>query len=155
MCGRFTLTAPASQLQTRFACTIPGPPPAPRYNIAPAQPVLAVLPGGDGRRTGAMLRWGLIPPWAKDARIGSRMINAVSETAPDKPAFRDAFRRRRCLVLADGFYEWQHRAGSASPYTSAKNPASRWLLPDYGKAGSRPAANPSYPAPYSPPPPTR
>lgn len=115
MCGRFTLTAPAGQLQTRFAFTIPGPPPAPRYNIAPAQPVLAVLPGRDGRRTGAMLRWGLIPPWANDARIGRRMINAVSETAPDKPAFRDAFRRRRCLVPADGFYEWQRRGQQRIP----------------------------------------
>ena len=81
----------------------------PNFNVAPTQNVLTVI-GGDNRRSGFM-RWGLIPHWAKTASIGSRMINARAETVAQRPAFRDAFRRRRCLVLADGFYEWQ-RAGS-------------------------------------------
>ena len=80
------------------------------YNVAPTQNVLTVV-GGETRRAGFM-RWGLIPWWAKSASIGSRMINARAETVAQKPAFRDALRRRRCLVLADGFYEWR-RTGSA------------------------------------------
>ena len=81
----------------------------PNYNVAPTQNVLTVV-GGENRR-GGFIRWGLIPHWAKTASNGSRMINARAETVAQRPAFRDAFRRRRCLVLADGFYEWQ-RAGS-------------------------------------------
>ena len=82
----------------------------PAYNVAPTQDVLTVV-GGETRR-GGFMRWGLIPHWAKSASIGSRMINARAETVGEKPAFRDALRRRRCLVLADGFYEWQ-RVGRA------------------------------------------
>ena len=78
---------------------------APSYNIAPTQNVLTVV-GGEERRGGYM-RWGLIPSWAKDKSIGSRMINARAETVVEKPSFRNALRRRRCLILADGFYEWQ------------------------------------------------
>lgn len=115
MCGRFVLATPAGRLQARFAFAMGGPPPAPRYNIAPTQPVLAVLPGGDGGRGGAMLRWGLIPPWAKDGGAGRPLINAVSETAADMPAFRAAFRRRRCLVPADGFYEWRRQGRQRTP----------------------------------------
>lgn len=115
MCGRFTLTTAIDELQTRFGFVMDGPPPPPRYNIAPTQPVLAVLPGRDSRR-GAMLRWGLIPPWAGDIRIGNNMINAAAETAAVKPAFRAAFRRRRCLVLADGFYEWRRRGQQRTPF---------------------------------------
>lgn len=119
MCGRFTLTTAVDELQTRFGFVMGGPPPPPRYNIAPTQPVLAVLPGGDARgggRRGAMLRWGLLPPWAGDGRGGSPMINAAAETAAVKPAFRAAFRRRRCLVLADGFYEWRRRGPQRTPF---------------------------------------
>ena len=79
---------------------------SPRYNIAPSQPLLAVRQRDDGSRQADTLRWGLIPSWAKDPAIGHRLINARSETAADKPSFRAAFRRRRCLVPADGFYEW-------------------------------------------------
>ena len=78
-----------------------------RYNIAPTQPVVAVRWGKVGREAG-LLRWGLVPGWAKDAAIGHRMFNARSETAHEKPAFKYAFRRRRCLVPADGFYEWRN-----------------------------------------------
>ncbi len=84
----------------------------PRYNIAPTQQVAAVLNDGSGRVTG--LRWGLIPAWAKDASIGAKMINARSETAFEKPSFRNALRRRRCVVPIDGYYEW-HRPSDGSP----------------------------------------
>ncbi|MFS8639118.1 MAG: SOS response-associated peptidase family protein, partial [Gemmatimonadota bacterium] len=76
-----------------------------RYNIAPTQDVLAVIRADDGLRAG-WLRWGLIPFWARDPSIGNRMINARADSIASKPAFRDAFRRRRCLIVADGFYEW-------------------------------------------------
>ncbi len=83
---------------------------AARYNIAPTQEVPAVRRGPeDGERHLALLRWGLIPSWAKEASIGSRMINARAESVAEKPAYRTAFRRRRCLIPADGFYEWQAR----------------------------------------------
>ena len=112
MCGRFTLTTGISGLQGRFGFVMDAAA-EPRYNIAPTQPVLAVV--NDGVRRGEMMRWGLVPPWAKDIRIGSRMINAVSETAAAKPAFRNAFQRRRCLVLADGFFEWRREGKQRTP----------------------------------------
>lgn len=116
MCGRFSLDATAETLATLFDLE-PPPALAPRYNIAPTQPVLAlrVAPGTD-RRGWAWLRWGLIPAWAKDPGIGARMINARSETVAEKPAFRAAFRRRRCLVPATGFYEWRSESGRKQPY---------------------------------------
>ena len=85
----------------------------PRYNIAPTQSVLAVV--NEGSRRGEFMRWGLVPSWAKDIKVGNRMINAVSETAATKPAFRSAFRRRRCLVLADGFFEWRREGKKRVP----------------------------------------
>jgi putative SOS response-associated peptidase YedK len=92
----------------------------PRYNIAPTQQVLTVV--NEGERLGEMMRWGLVPSWAKDIKIGNRMINAVSETAASKPAFRSAFRRRRCLVLADGFFEWRKEGKKRVPlYFSQKS----------------------------------
>ena len=109
MCGRFSLTADLGELARRFEFDGNLLDLEPNFNVAPTQNVLTVI-GGDNRRSGFM-RWGLIPHWAKTASIGSRMINARAETVAQRPAFRDAFRRRRCLVLADGFYEWQ-RAGS-------------------------------------------
>ena len=113
MCGRYSLTSNISELQGRFGFVMDSPAPLPRYNIAPTQPVLAVV--NDGQRRGELMRWGLVPSWAKDVKIGSRMINAVSETAASKPAFRSAFRRRRCLVLADGFYEWRREGKQRVP----------------------------------------
>ena len=109
MCGRFSLTADLGELASRFEFDDNRLDLEPNFNVAPTQNVLTVL-GGEDRRSGFM-RWGLIPHWAKTASIGSRMINARAETVAQRPAFRDAFRKRRCLVLADGFYEWQ-RAGS-------------------------------------------
>ena len=110
MCGRYSLIADLGELAQRFEFDGDWLAFESAYNVAPTQDVLTVV-GGETRRAGFM-RWGLIPWWAKSASIGSRMINARAETVAQKPAFRDALRRRRCLVLADGFYEWQ-RTGSA------------------------------------------
>jgi len=107
MCGRFTLTTTLGTIATRFGVS-PFPEEVghiPRYNIAPTQTVIVV--NDDGTRHLMQMRWGLIPSWAKDPAIGNRMINARAETVATKPAFRAALRKRRCLIPADGFYEWQ------------------------------------------------
>ena len=106
MCGRFTLTTSPEELQAAFDwLKMPPEIGEPRYNIAPTQPV-AVVPN-DGFNRLDYFTWGLIPSWSKDPSVGSRMINARAETLAEKPSYRSAFRRRRCLILADGFYEWQ------------------------------------------------
>ncbi len=110
MCGRFAFYTPAEAVVRLFAVDQAEDLP-PRYNIAPTQPAPVVRRQADGTRGLALLRWGLIPFWAKDPGIGSRLINARAETVAAKPAFRQAYRKRRCIVLADGFYEWQ-KAGS-------------------------------------------
>jgi len=110
VCGRYTLAGPSQQLQARFGLSesiVAGP----RYNICPGQEIIAITAPQPAGERGTLLRWGLVPHWAKDPKIGYRMINARSETAAEKPAFRDALRRRRCLIPADGFYEWQRRPG--------------------------------------------
>lgn len=105
MCGRFVLISDVDALQLAFNLTdIPQALPA-RFNIAPSQPVAVIA--NDAPQTLALFRWGLIPFWAKDAGIGASLINARAETAAEKPAFRAAFKRRRCLIPADGFFEWQ------------------------------------------------
>ena len=110
MCGRFSLNADPTQLKKMFPwLNVPDNMEA-RYNVAPTQPV-AVVPN-DGENRLDFFIWGLIPSWAKDPNIGSRMINARAETVDQKPSFKAAFRRRRCLVLADGFYEWKQETGS-------------------------------------------
>ncbi len=118
MCGRYTLAVPLPDLVDVFDVPVPQFEYPPRYNIAPTQdaPVLARF--GEERRMG-LLRWGLIPSWAKDPAIGNRMINARSETVAEKPAFRGAFEKRRCLVLADGFFEWRKEPvgkGTKTPF---------------------------------------
>jgi putative SOS response-associated peptidase YedK len=115
MCGRFTLVAPGEAIAELFDLTeIPSL--VPRYNIAPTQPIAAVrLSQSTGDRELSYFHWGLIPRWAKDIKIGSRMINARSETAAEKPSFRAAIKYRRCLVPADGFYEWQKVNGGKQP----------------------------------------
>lgn len=116
MCGRFTLRTPSNVLVERFLLPI-DPQWSPRYNIAPTQPVAAVrLDEQGGGREGVLLRWGLVPSWAKDPAMGSRLINARAETVAEKPSFRSAFKRRRCLVPADGYYEWQKTGGRKQPY---------------------------------------
>jgi putative SOS response-associated peptidase YedK len=117
MCGRFTLYADPETLAELFDLEH-APPLAPRYNIAPTQPV-AIVRAADSRagaRDWTHVIWGLIPSWAKDPSIGARMINARSETAAEKPSFRAAMRRRRCLVPADGFYEWMRIGKRKQPY---------------------------------------
>jgi len=114
MCGRFTLTADMNILQESFPWLNIPEGLGPRYNIAPTQPV-AVVPN-DGKNKLDYFVWGLIPSWSKDPKIGSRMINARAETLAEKPSFRTAFRRRRCLILADGFYEWRQE-GQGLPKT--------------------------------------
>lgn len=105
MCGRFTLTAPSEVVQRTFGLDAE-PRLEPRFNIAPGQDLATVQQDGEGRRQLVARRWGLVPYWAKDPKLGGRLINARAETAAEKPAYRDAFRRRRCLVPADGFFEW-------------------------------------------------
>ena len=113
MCGRYSLIADLGDLARRFEFDGDWLKFEAAYNVAPTQDALTVV-GGEARR-GGFMRWGLIPHWAKNASIGSRMINARAETVAEKPAFRDALRRRRCLVLADGFYEWQRTGGAKRP----------------------------------------
>jgi putative SOS response-associated peptidase YedK len=106
MCGRFVLATPVSELQRAFGFADAPNLPA-RYNVAPTQDVAVVVAAEGGGRALRTMRWGLVPSWAADVSVGSRMINARGETVAEKPAFRVAFRQRRCLVLADGFYEWR------------------------------------------------
>ncbi|RMF97883.1 MAG: SOS response-associated peptidase [Gammaproteobacteria bacterium] len=115
MCGRFAFYSPREAVLETFGVDLGFDPP-PRYNIAPSQDIVALRPGAAGERSGAWLRWGLVPSWAQDPAIGNRMINARAETVRSKPAFRAAFRRRRCVILADGFYEWQARNGAKQPW---------------------------------------
>ncbi len=116
MCGRFTLRTPAYKLAEAFGVEVRANLPA-RYNIAPSQDVAALRAGANNERELIMLRWGLVPGWAKDPAMGNRMINARAETVAEKPAFRTAFRQRRCLIPADGFFEWQKTPdGSKQPY---------------------------------------
>jgi putative SOS response-associated peptidase YedK len=109
MCGRFTLAADPSELGDEFEGVQFPQEIGPRYNIAPSQPVLAIR--NDGRQQADFLVWGLIPSWAKDPSIGSRLINARGETLAEKPAFRGSYKHKRCLIPADGFYEWKAGQG--------------------------------------------
>ena len=119
MCGRFALMTPTEALAKLFGVPETAvaalPPSVPRYNIAPTQPVVAIRLDEHGERDLTFFHWGLIPSWSKDIQIGSRMINARSETVTEKPSFRTAFKRRRCLIPADGFYEWQKQADGKQP----------------------------------------
>lgn len=125
MCGRFALTADPAELQNAFPEFIFPTQFTPRYNIAPGQPVLAIP--NDGSNRADFFTWGLIPSWAKDPGIGSRMINARAETITEKPSFRGPFKYRRCIIPATGFIEWKSQAGSKSKiphfiYLSTKEP---------------------------------
>ncbi len=115
MCGRITLRVVPGELAASFGLPVE-PPVEPRYNIAPTEPVAAVRePVGEARRCD-LLSWGLVPPWSRDPRIGAKMFNARSETIAEKPAFREAFAHRRCIVPVSGFYEWRRRGGRSEPY---------------------------------------
>src|SRR5215472_18379815 len=114
MCGRFVITSPPDALRLIFGY-LEQPNFPPRHNIAPTQPV-PVIVIENGARHFRLMRWGLIPPWVKDPRQFSLLINARAESVNDKPAFRNAMRRRRCLFPADGFYEWRDERGRRRPY---------------------------------------
>jgi putative SOS response-associated peptidase YedK len=124
MCGRMTLTRSGSEISDYFAlemakdavAELNGAPLRPRYNIAPSQQIATIAPGTGASRSFSWRKWGLVPSWSMDPAIGSRLFNARSETADEKPSFRTAWRRRRCLVVADGFYEWKSRGRGRQPY---------------------------------------
>ncbi len=114
MCGRFTIIKPEEikvEFHLRQELDFP-----PRYNIAPSQTIPIIKKGEHGYLKPALARWGLIPAWAKDEKIAYRTINARAETLAEKPAFREAYKKRRCLIPADGFYEWQHHDSEKRPY---------------------------------------
>lgn len=115
MCGRYTLSTPPADLIAHFGldeCVAY----APRYNIPPGTDIPVIRQSPEGKRVAHLLRWGLVPHWAKDPTIGARLNNARAEGIESKPSFRDAFRRRRCLIPADGFYEWKTEGRAKQPY---------------------------------------
>lgn len=124
MCGRFTLTIEAPELQKELGLSFVPADWQPRYNIAPSQPVLVIKDALN--RSTLWMRWGLIPSWAKSPEIGNRLINARSETLVEKPAFRRPFQSQRCLIPADGFFEWQAR-----PEVSPHRQPYYFSLPDH------------------------
>lgn len=122
MCGRFTLRTAAPEVARAFRLIGTSGELTPRYNIAPSQMVAAVRVAGANVRQLVFLRWGLVPAWADDPAIGNRMINARAETVTEKPSFRKAFAVHRCLILADGFFEWQKTG------TTAKAPKQPYFI---------------------------
>ena len=115
MCGRFAFYSPSEATAALFGINI-NIEIQPRYNIAPTQFIPAIRDDESGDRELVMLKWGLVPFWAKDPAIGNRMINARSETVAEKPSYRNAYKKRRCLLLASGFYEWRKEGDSKTPY---------------------------------------
>ena len=115
MCGRYTLKTPVDSMVEAFEIEEYPSSITPSYNIAPTQEVAALVEVEEKRKL-EMFHWGLIPSWAKDPAIGNKMINARAETVSEKPSFRSAFKKRRCLILADGFYEWQKTDDGKQPY---------------------------------------
>ncbi|WP_077624322.1 SOS response-associated peptidase [Sediminibacillus massiliensis] len=114
MCGRFTLHASELEILQEYELDQEIPGYETRYNIAPGQDILAVIHDGNSKRAG-FLKWGLVPSWSKDPKIGYKMINARSETAHEKPSFKSLLSRRRCLIVADSFYEWQRNENGKQP----------------------------------------
>jgi putative SOS response-associated peptidase YedK len=115
MCGRFSIAEEIQLLQEQFQFGF-AEEVTPRYNVAPSQKILAVGIDQNQQRQGKQMKWGLVPYWAQDEKIGYKMINARSEGIDSKPSFKHAFRRRRCLILADGFYEWKASEEGKQPY---------------------------------------
>lgn len=112
MCGRYTVTVAPEELGARFGAEVP-PEAGPRYNAAPSQTLPVML--NEDKKVISLLRWGLVPRWSKDPSTGYKMINARSETLTEKPSYREPFKKRRCLVLADSFYEWQKTPSGKVP----------------------------------------
>jgi len=116
MCGRYNITSAPEQVRALFR--YPEQPNfPPRYNVAPTQPI-PIVRMTDGKRQFALVRWGLIPPWVKDPRTFTLLINARAESVNEKPAFKNAMKRRRCLIPADGFYEWKTEGGRKRPFAA-------------------------------------
>ncbi|MBT2707206.1 SOS response-associated peptidase [Pseudomonas sp. ISL-84] len=115
MCGRFTLTETINKLQMTFEFEYSGGEIVPRYNIAPSQNILTIIGSGE-QRIGKQMKWGLVPFWAKDEKIGYKMINARAEGIDSKPSFKKPFKSKRCLIPADGFYEWKKTEEGKQPY---------------------------------------
>lgn len=137
MCGRFTLSMDTDELQVEFPNVDFGLYLNPSYNIAPSQKVLAI--SNEDHHKASLYHWGLIPSWSKDRKIGSKMINARGETLVEKPSFKQPFRRQRCLIVADGFYEWKKEGGAKIPvyiHLKKRKPFAfaglwdRWQSPD-------------------------
>ncbi|SFL35253.1 Putative SOS response-associated peptidase YedK [Gracilibacillus orientalis] len=118
MCGRFTLDTSIEVLESELGIALTEFEPS--YNIAPTQQVLSIVGTKEGRKSG-YLQWGLVPSWAKDLKIGSKMINARSETVDEKPSFKRLLSRRRCLIVADSFYEWKRKEKDKQPYRITVN----------------------------------
>ena len=126
MCGRFAIVSPVRELIEAFGLMSAPDTLEARYNLAPTQLAPVVL--NRPERSLEMLRWGLVPSWAKDVKIGSRMINARAETLAEKPSFKKAFKHRRCLVPADGFYEWKKTGGTKVPHLIRRKDGSPMAL---------------------------
>jgi putative SOS response-associated peptidase YedK len=143
MCGRFTLTADGEKIRTAYG--LPHAPfdYRPRYNIAPQQDALVIGKGREGRRAGLM-RWGLVPSWAETPGEGARMINARSETVAERSAFREAFEQRRCLVPADGFYEWRAAGGVKIPMRITRQAEAPFAFAGLWERWSKPGHEPLY-----------
>ncbi len=139
MCGRFTLRTPSQELCRRFGVKLAPPAGPPRYNIAPTERAW-VIPSDRPDQFVAM-RWGLIPPWAADERIGLRCVNARAETLCEKPAFREAVRLRRCLIPADGLYEWQTTGPYAQPWFMQRPDGQPFALAGLWERWSRPGGS--------------
>lgn len=128
MCGRFTLRTPTPVLMELFRLSLI-PDAVPRYNIAPTQEIVTIRVTGErGSREGLRMRWGLVPSWAKDPSISARMINARAESLAEKPSFRVAFRRRRCVVPADGYFEWRSIGKAKQPYLIQRSDGKPFLM---------------------------
>lgn len=145
MCGRYTITVTLEELESMFRLgPLDNPNYRPRYNVAPGQMIPAIIAHEGANRLGE-LRWGLIPSWARDVKDGMKLINARSETAADKPSFRKLFERKRCLIPADGYYEWRKDGASRKPYRIVLKDRSlfsmaalydTWIGPDGSKVSS-------------------
>ena len=141
MCGRFALHSPLATLLEQFEASAAGVAWEPRYNVAPTQPVAAVRVEAGERRV-ARLRWGLVPRWAREVGEGPLLINARAESAASKPAFREALRRRRCLVPADGFYEWERSGRARLPLLFSAPDGAPLAMAGIWERWSRPGAAP-------------
>jgi len=138
MCGRYAVTSAPEAIRALFG--YPEQPNfPPRYNVAPTQPI-AIVRLMDGKRLFALVRWGLLPSWVKEPKDFTLVINARGESVMDKPAFSAAMKRRRCLVPADGFYEWKAIGVSSNRITYARSRVHRWHLPGCGRPGLAPMA---------------